>query len=87
MAGLLHDVGVQGQALESRGLEVFGVVGNLFNVDGIGLVSRGLLWPKGAIWGACDAGVSTAWTACGSAIATTWTNSGSAISTTWTNCV
>lgn len=79
MISLPSQVGVQGQALVTHGLEVNGLV------SGIGLVTNGLLWPDGFIWVPCDYGITTDWTACEpDDIVTDWTACDAGVVTTWT---
>lgn len=50
------DVTVQGQALEDFGLEA------LNTIDGIGLLTMGLLWSCDAIWAPLAQPITTTWT-------------------------
>jgi hypothetical protein len=81
---LMRDVGVEGQALADFGFQVLGAAGFIGGVDGVGLVSRGLLWPKGGIWGYCNDPFTTTWANCGTTIVTGWSLPAPAPSTTWT---
>ncbi len=75
---------VYGEAVATFGLTVSGAT------DGVGLLTRGLVWDCSAIW--ADPGfqfpISTSWTANGqgSSVLTTWTanGQGSSVITAWT---
>lgn len=72
-----------GEAIVSRGLEVRDAI------NGLGLVSFGLLWQKFDIWLDTQvvAPLTTVWSAAaGSSVSTTWTAAaGASITTTWTS--
>lgn len=49
--------------VEAMAYVTFGLTA-LSTRDGIGLVTRGFLWPNDTIYEPCDRGISTTWTAC-----------------------
>jgi Flp pilus assembly pilin Flp len=76
------DVTVRGVALENFGLT------ETETVEGLGLLTQGLIWPCAAIWygpimstGATT--ISTTWSALGATITTSWTNISPTLTTTW----
>ena len=78
------DYAVYGEALLSFGFEVRDAI------DGMGIVTRGLIWHCPQIW--IDqqnvAGIVSTWTNASSASSTAWTQAsgaGSSTTTTWTN--
>lgn len=56
----------------------FGTMVGLQGANGLGLVSRGLLWQAYDIWFDLDAH---------DLLVTTWTDSNAVITTTWTSCL
>jgi hypothetical protein len=61
------EITVYGMALEDHGLAVANAI------DGLGLLTFGLLWTCGNIWALNSTPSSTTWSDCGSTSSTTWT--------------
>lgn len=75
-----QDLTVYGEALSDFGLAQINAIA------GIGLVTRGLVWPCPQIWFVGATTVSSTWNASASASLTTWNQSagaGSSTITTW----
>lgn len=76
-----NKIQIYGESVVTNGLSVRD------GINGIGLVTRGVLWQLFDIYidtGSKD-GIVSSWSNSDASITTTWSNSDSAISTTWTN--
>lgn len=77
-----QDLTVYGEALSDFGFM------QVSAIAGIGLVTRGLVWPCPQIWFAGATTISSTWNNSASATLTSWANSagaGSSTTTTWVN--
>jgi hypothetical protein len=74
------DETVYGEAVLSFGLQVRGAI------DGIGLLTRGLVWHCPQLWTDTTilSGIATGWTGSATASSTSWTDASGASITTWT---
>lgn len=74
-----QDLTVYGEALSDFGLA------QIEAIAGIGLLTRGLVWPCPQIWFLGSTTSTITWNASSSSTLTTWNNSSGATLTTWTN--
>lgn len=72
------DVTPNGVALNTFGLT------NQHRVEGVGLLTHGLVWPCGAIWTDIAGTTTTSWAACSGVTATSWSAIPGTTQTTWT---
>jgi hypothetical protein len=72
---------VYSESVLTQGLEVRDAIA------GLGLLTRGLVWPAPQIWLGLDqiSGISTSWSVGATVATTTWSNTSGPSSTTWTD--